>query len=70
MNGFDAEGFRRELEQETGHQPSWDVEGFDDIDASVREQLAVLRSSPWMCHTGEVLGFVYDVTTGRLRQVT
>jgi carbonic anhydrase len=70
MNGFDAAGFRRELKEETGDEPSWDIPGFDDTDASVREQLEVLRTSPWMCHTGEVLGFVYDVDTGRLRQVT
>jgi carbonic anhydrase len=70
MNGFDAAAFRRELKDETGEEPSWDVEGFDDTEASVRQQLDALRASPWLGKGGEIAGFVYDVTTGRLRPVT
>jgi len=69
MAGFDAAGFRHALRTESGEEPSWDVAGFDDLDTSVRQQIAVLRSSPWLFQQGEVLGFVYDVDSGRLRPV-
>jgi carbonic anhydrase len=70
MAGFDAATFRRELKESTGEEPAWDVDGFDDVDASVRAQLAAIESNPWLRHEGEIVGLVYDVDTGRLRQVT
>jgi carbonic anhydrase len=70
MSGFDASSFRRELKEDTGEEPGWDVEGFVDVEESLRSQLAALRSSPWFRTDGEVAGFVYDVDTGRLRHVT
>ena len=70
MTGFDATSFRRQLQEVTGHEPGWEVEGFIDVDASVLDQVETLRSSPWLRHDGEVVGFVYDVDTGRLRPVT
>jgi carbonic anhydrase len=69
MCGFDAQGFRRQLREETGHTPMWDAPGFDDVDTSVRQQLWVIQRSPWLRHDGEVVGFVYDVGTGELRLV-
>ena len=69
MSHLDTDEFRRTLAEETGEDPGWDVEGFDDIDDSVRTQLGVLATSPWLRHDGETAGFVYDVETGRLRYV-
>jgi carbonic anhydrase len=70
MRGFEPAGFRRRLKDLTGHDPAWDVPGFTDVDESVRRQVATLHASPWLRHDGEVVGFVYDVDTGRLRSVT
>jgi carbonic anhydrase len=69
MAGFDAAGFRRELKEETGEEPGWEVDGFDHLDDSVRAQLDTIAASPWLRHDGDVVGFVYDVDTGRLRHV-
>jgi carbonic anhydrase len=69
MADLDAASFRRQLHTSTGHEPAWDVEGFADVDQSVRDQVAALHSSPWLRHDGDVVGFVYDVDTGRLRHV-
>lgn len=41
---------------------------FRDVDANVREQLARLRAHPWTRHL-PVRGFVYEVESGRLREV-
>jgi len=42
---------------------------FKDVDENVRRQLQALRSHPWIPETVAVRGFVYDVATGRLREV-
>lgn len=42
---------------------------FQNIDENVRHQLQKLRSHPWIPRTVAVRGFVYDVTTGRLREI-
>jgi carbonic anhydrase len=43
---------------------------FQDIDENVRHQMQKLRSHPWVPKEVIVRGFVYDVTTGRLREIT
>jgi len=42
---------------------------FQNIEENVRHQLQKLRSHPWIPATVGVRGFVYDVTSGRLREV-
>ena len=42
---------------------------FQDIDENVRQQLQKLRTHPWIPKTVAVRGFVYDVVTGRLREI-
>ncbi len=43
---------------------------FQNIDENVRHQLQKLRTHPWVPKEVAVRGFVYDVTNGRLREVT
>jgi carbonic anhydrase len=42
---------------------------FQDIDQNVRHQLQKLRTHPWIPQKVAVRGFVYDVTTGLLREI-
>ncbi|GGQ37088.1 carbonic anhydrase [Streptomyces mutabilis] len=65
-----TEDFRHELEQEVGQRPVWAVESFQDVDQDVRQSIERVRTSPFLPHTDDVRGFVYDVKTGRLREVT
>ncbi|MDT0309170.1 carbonic anhydrase [Streptomyces sp. DSM 44917] len=64
-----TESFRHELELEVGQRPSWAVESFTDVDQDVRQSIARVRTSPFLPHTEDVRGFVFDVTTGLLREV-
>ncbi|WP_236240977.1 carbonic anhydrase [Streptomyces sp. CC228A] len=64
-----TEGFRDELEQEVGQRPTWAVEAFRDVDQDVRQSMQRVRTSPFLQHTSDVRGFVFDVTTGLLREV-
>ncbi len=43
---------------------------FQNIDENVRHQLQKLRTHPWVPKEVAVRGFVYDVTSGRLREIT
>jgi carbonic anhydrase len=42
---------------------------FQNIDENVRQQLQKLRTHPWIPKTVTARGFVYDVTTGLLREI-
>jgi len=43
---------------------------FQNIDENVRHQLQKLRTHPWIPKQVAVRGFVYDVTSGRLREIS
>ncbi|WP_225848372.1 carbonic anhydrase [Streptomyces sp. HPF1205] len=65
-----TEDFRAELEAEVGQRPTWAVEAFTDVDQDVRQSMARVRTSPFLRHTDDVRGFVFDVHTGLLREIT
>jgi carbonic anhydrase len=64
-----TEDFRHDLEMEVGQRPSWAVEAFRDVDQDVRQSMQRVRTSPFLLHTDDVRGFVFDVRTGRLREI-
>ncbi|MDI5963580.1 beta-class carbonic anhydrase [Streptantibioticus silvisoli] len=65
-----TEDFRTDLEREVGQRPTWAVESFTDAEQDVRQSINRVRTSPFLPHTGDVRGFVFDVRTGRLREIT
>ncbi|MCF3964918.1 beta-class carbonic anhydrase [Streptomyces fuscigenes] len=65
-----TEDFRHELELEVGQRPSWAVEAFQDAEQDVRQSIRRVRTSPFLPHVDDVRGFVFDVKTGRLSEVT
>ncbi|MFF8602962.1 beta-class carbonic anhydrase [Streptomyces sp. NPDC015232] len=64
-----TEDFRHELEDEVGQRPAWAVEAFRDVEQDVRQSMQRVRTSPFLLHTDDVRGFVFDVTTGLLREI-
>lgn len=64
-----TEDFRHDLELEVGQRPSWAVESFKDLDQDVRQSMERVRTSPFLPHRDDVRGFVFDVTTGLLREI-
>ncbi|WP_026455184.1 beta-class carbonic anhydrase [Saccharomonospora iraqiensis] len=63
------DGFRDELEADTGLRPSWAVEAFRDAEDGVRRSVTRVRRSPYLPHTDGVRGFVLDIRTRELREV-
>jgi carbonic anhydrase len=64
------DGFRAELQEATGVAPAFAIESFTDIDADVRQSILRVRRSPFVLHRDNVRGFVYDVDTHRLREIS
>jgi carbonic anhydrase len=69
MQTFTDEDFAEKLERETGARPEWRAHAFADLEQDVRDSIDTIRSSPFIPRIDMVRGFVYDVDTGRLREV-
>jgi len=70
MLGLSDEDFAERLEREAGERPPWRARGFSDLERSVRDSIACLEQSPFLPRRDRIRGFVYDVETGRLREVS
>jgi carbonic anhydrase len=69
MQSISDDGFRAELQETTGMAPPFAIESFTDVDADVRQSVLRVRSSPFLLHRDRVRGFVYELESGRLREV-
>jgi carbonic anhydrase len=69
MLTFSDDDFKRQIQDDTGVKPPWAVEAFPDLEEDVRQSVARIKSSPFVPKTDAVRGFVYEVETGRLREV-
>lgn len=70
MQKLSDDGFRAELREATGVAPAFAIESFDDVDDDLRQSILRVRRSSFLAHRECVRGFVYDVDTHRLREVT
>jgi carbonic anhydrase len=70
MLTFTDDEFRRSVQDDTGIKPEWAAEAFSDLDEDVRQSIARIRASPFIPRKDSVRGFVYEVESGRLREVT
>jgi carbonic anhydrase len=70
MLTFTDDDFKRSIQEETGIKPEWAAEAFADIDEDVRQSIARIKASPFIPNKDSVRGFVYEVESGRLREVT
>ena len=70
MLTFKDDDLRRQIQAETGVKPEWAAEAFDDLDEDVRQSIARIKASPFIPRKEKIRGFVYEVETGRVREVT
>ena len=69
MLTFSDDGFKKTIQEETGIKPEWAAEAFSDLDEDVRQSVARIKQSPFIPHTDQVRGFIFDVATGLLNEV-
>jgi carbonic anhydrase len=70
MLTFTDEDFAQKMEAEAGTRPEWRAHSFKDLDQDVRDTLQRIKESPFIPLTDNLRGFVYEVETGRLREVS
>ena len=70
MLTFTDDEFKRSVQDDVGIKPGWAAEAFNDLDEDVRQSIARIKASPFIPRNESVRGFVYEVETGRLREVT
>jgi carbonic anhydrase len=70
MLTFTDDEFKAAIQKDTGIKPEWAVEAFPDLEEDVRQSIARVKASPFVPKKDAVRGFVYEVETGRLREVT
>ena len=72
MMGFRDEELRDRLQEETGEYPLAPerFHAFTDVEENVRKQMRKLRLHPWIPKSIAVRGFVFDVTSGRLNEIS
>jgi carbonic anhydrase len=70
MMTFTDEEFAQARESDAGQRPPWSARTFADLQANVRDSIERIRSSPFIPRRQSVRGFVYEVESGRVREVS
>ncbi|MFZ0042663.1 MAG: carbonic anhydrase [Solirubrobacteraceae bacterium] len=70
MLTFKDDDFKASIQEETGIKPTWAAEAFNDLDEDVRQSIARIKASPFIPRKDSIRGFVYEVESGRLREVS
>ena len=72
MHGLDENALALKIGHAKGHPPNANVRfgAFTDLDTSVQASVARLRATDLLLHHDRIRGFVYEVETGRLREVS
>jgi carbonic anhydrase len=70
MLRFTDEQLRKRLRAKTGQDAAHlHFHAFPDLEQSVSKQLAIIRGNPFLAQVTDVHGFIFDVRTGKLREV-
>ncbi|HSP65819.1 MAG TPA: carbonic anhydrase [Candidatus Deferrimicrobium sp.] len=70
MLTFTDDALLAQVQADTGVRPPFALEAFTDVDEAVRQSIARIQSSPLLPHRESVRGFVYDLGSGALREVS
>jgi carbonic anhydrase len=70
MLTFSDDEVKQQIQDDVGIKPHFALESFSDLDDNVRQSIARIKSSPFIPNKEDVRGFIYEVETGRLREVT
>lgn len=70
MVTFSDDEVKAQILADTGQRPPFALEAFPDAAEDVRQTITRIRTNPFIPHTDQVRGFVYDVRTGALEEIT
>jgi len=70
MLTFSDDEVKAQIAEDTGIRPPFALEAFADLDDDLRQSIARIQASPFVPNKESVRGFVYEVETGKLREVS
>jgi carbonic anhydrase len=70
MLTFSDDELKAQIHEDVGLKPHFSMESFSDLEEDVRQSIARIQASPFIPHKDSVRGFIYEVETGRLREVS
>jgi carbonic anhydrase len=70
MLTFSDDAVKADIEADVGLRPHFALEAFSDLERDVRQSIARIKASPFVPHKDAVRGFIYDVRSGALQEVT
>jgi len=70
MLTFHDDEVKAAIEADTGLRPPFALEAFPEAEQDVRQSIARIKASPFIPNKDQVRGFVYDVATGKLNEVS
>ena len=70
MLTFTDDDLKQQIVDDIGLKPAFAMETFKDLDEDVIQSMARIQASPFIPHKQDIRGFVYDVDSGHLREVT
>jgi carbonic anhydrase len=70
MLTFSDDQVKADIEADTGVRPHFALEAFPDLERDIRQSIARIKASPFVPNKDSVRGFVYDVRSGALQEVT
>src|SRR3954451_23544505 len=68
LHGASEDEFTQALASD-GVLPTWRLGAFADVEATLRDSLSRLRTSPELPHRDHIRGFIFDPEDGSLREV-
>lgn len=69
MLTFSDDELKQQIQEDVGIKPEFAMEAFADLDEDVRQSIRRIQASPFIPNKDSVRGFVYEVETGKLREV-
>jgi carbonic anhydrase len=70
MLTFSDDELKQQIQEDVGIKPHFSMESFSDLEEDVHQSIARIQASPFVPNKDSVRGFIYEVETGRLREVT
>lgn len=70
MLTFTDDALKDQIQSETGIRPPFSLEAFPDLEGNLRQSIARIKASPFIPHKDSVRGFVYEIETGKLHEVS
>ena len=70
MLTFTDDAVKADIEADVGLRPHFALEAFSDLERDIRQSIARIKASPFVPNKDAVRGFIYDVRSGALLEVT